>query len=132
MFTFLPSRIDSELPGGVKIGDLVNKAVIYESSQSGIYLKVGGGCRGFCQNIYLSSSDQPLKQVKNKYPAGSTRDCRVLKYCYMDQLFNVSLQRNVTEQQVNTVLLYYIYIVVGECHCLISNWIGVQLCMLGR
>lgn len=120
MFIFLPSRNESELPSNVKVGDLVKDAIIYESSQSGIYLKVGKGCRGFCQNIYLSTSNQPLKQVKNKYPVGSTRDCRVLKYCYMDQLFNVSLQRNDTEQQVKTALLYYIVIyVIYKDYCFV-------------
>lgn len=109
VFALIPCRTESELPSGMKIGDRVNQAVIYESGQSGVYLKLGKDCRGFCHSTYLTEGNQPLEQVSHKYPVGSKRDCRVLKYNYMDQLFNVALQKKITEQQVNTVLLYCIY-----------------------
>nr|XP_045592491.1 protein RRP5 homolog [Procambarus clarkii] len=84
---------------GIKIGDTIKNAEIYESNRSGIYVKIGEQCRGFCSGNRLTDKEKPPEHVARDFPVESRQICRVIQYDYMDQLFIVSLRKSVLEQQ---------------------------------
>lgn len=94
------SSPESDPLHGFNIGDTVEDAEIYQSSHSGVYVKIGKNCRGFCSGNRLSDNDKASKHVARDFPVGTKQICRVIQYDYMDQLFIVSFQKSVMEQQV--------------------------------
>ncbi|KAK3873019.1 hypothetical protein Pcinc_021945 [Petrolisthes cinctipes] len=98
--TVCSGRTKSELPEGFKIGDTVKDALIYKSQQSGIFLKLGENCRCYCASKFLTNKNKSPSNVRRDYPVGSKRDCRLVKYSYMDQMFIGSLQRSAVDQEI--------------------------------
>ncbi|KAK4313675.1 hypothetical protein Pmani_014964 [Petrolisthes manimaculis] len=98
--TVCSGRTKSELPEGLKIGDTVKDALIYKSQQSGIFLKLGENCRGFCASKFLTNKKKTPSNVRGDYPVGTKRDCHLVKYLYMDQMFIGSLHRSAVEQEI--------------------------------
>lgn len=85
---------------GLEIGDIVKEAEIYKSSAGGIFLSLGAKARGFCSANHLSDNTKVLKHINRDFRVGKKLPCRLLKYNHMDQLFIVTLQKSVLEQQV--------------------------------
>ncbi|KAG7169026.1 RRP5-like [Homarus americanus] len=85
---------------GMKVGDRIENAEIYESKFSGVYLKLRDNCRAFCSGNRLTDKIKTPKHFKRDFPVGSKHMCRIIKYDYMDQLFIVSIQKSVLEQQL--------------------------------
>lgn len=86
---------------GLEIGDIVHEAEIYKSSVAGIYLRLNAKARGFCSANHLSDNTQVLKHISRDFRVGKKVPCRLLKYNHMDQIFIVTLQKSVLEQQVS-------------------------------
>lgn len=86
---------------GLEIGDIIQEAEIYKSSASGIYMRLGNKARGFCSANHLSDNTKVLKHISRDFRVGKKTPCRLLKYNHMDQLFIVTLQKSVLEQQVS-------------------------------
>lgn len=84
---------------GHEIGDIVREAEIYKSSPSGIFLSLGGKARGFCSANHISDNTKVLMHINRDFRVGKKVPCRLLKYNHMDQLFIVTLQKSVLEQQ---------------------------------
>ncbi|XP_045137671.1 protein RRP5 homolog [Portunus trituberculatus] len=85
-----------------KTGDILREKEIYRTSSSGIYVKLSSNSRGFCSGNHLSDKSKVLHHIIRDYPVGKKITCRLMKYNYMDQLFIVSLQKSVLEQQFVT------------------------------
>ncbi|KAK8381706.1 hypothetical protein O3P69_015033 [Scylla paramamosain] len=86
----------------LKTGDIIREIEIYKTSSSGIYVKLSSNIRGFCSGNHLSDNSKILKHISRDYPVGKKVTCRLMKYNHMDQLFIVSLQKSVLEQQFVT------------------------------
>lgn len=100
---------DEKLFHDLKEGDIVEDAVVYESRSVGISLKLNDKYRGYCSWNRLMDGDKPPKNMKKVFPIGRQLVCRILKYSSMDQMYIVSLEKSVIEQQ----LLSYNEVEVG-------------------
>ena len=97
----LCSRSTTDPVDEVKTGDILREKEIYKTSSSGIYVKLSSTTRGFCSANHLTDKNKVLNHISRDFPVGKKVTCRVMKYNHMDQLFIVSLQKFILEQQVS-------------------------------
>lgn len=77
----------------LKEGDIVENAVVFESRPAGISLKLNDKYRGYCFLKDLPYGHQNPRNVKKAFPVGHKSECSIIRYCYMDRMFIVSLQK---------------------------------------
>ncbi|KAG0718910.1 Protein RRP5 [Chionoecetes opilio] len=97
--TVCSKRSVSDPLQGLECGNIVREAEIYKTSASGIYVRLNAKTRGFCSGNHLSDKNKVLKHITRDFPVGKKHTCRLIKYNFLDQLFIVSLQKSVLEQQ---------------------------------
>ncbi|ROT65001.1 putative protein RRP5-like [Penaeus vannamei] len=84
----------------LKEGDIVENAVVFDSRPAGISLKLNDKYRGYCFLKDLPYGHQNPRNVKKAFPVGHKSECSIIRYCYMDRMFIVSLQKKFSYDKI--------------------------------
>ncbi|XP_068236027.1 protein RRP5 homolog [Palaemon carinicauda] len=99
-------RSNEDLLHGLNIGDRTQGQVI-EVQKRGVFFKIGS-YRAFCWRKHLSDKDSSLEQDDLNFPPGSEHELRITAYHYMDELYVVSLQKSILEEQVSFCVVLFL------------------------
>lgn len=83
-----------------KLGDCVDNAVVVQTSQKGIKVKLSEGHYGFVTARQLTEAKEVTRNVKQKYPVDSKHTVRIVQFDQLERTFVCSMQKTILNQSV--------------------------------